>query len=227
MNRISSVIDGRDNDVLDKLFGFYLRPLGKVVDVTCNRRRMWKSLETHGVIFCDIDPEVNPDVVCDFRNTPFATGEVSVIVFDPPHLPSAAGTDTSLQHFVSNYGLAKTVKGDNINSIFEPFLQEASRILMDDGLIFAKLADFVHNHKYQWTLVDFVSAVKNTGTLTPTDLIIKRDPCAGNLKSGKWVRCHHARRSHCWWIVVRKGKCEPKQSYEASSIGRKLANRRT
>lgn len=219
--RIKSVINGRDPEVLDSLFSFYSRPAGPVVDLTCNTKKMWKGLNKTDVVFCDIDDQVIPDIVCSYDDTPFESNSISVIVYDPPHLPSAAGTKTSLQHFVKNYGLDKSVIGDNISSIFVPFLNEANRILKKDGLIFAKLADFVHNHKYSWTLVDFVNAVNSIDGLTPCDLIIKCDPCAGNLKSGKWKKAHHARRSHCWWVIVRKGKCESSQEYEPSLIGTK------
>lgn len=216
--RIRSVIEGRDPDVLDALFGFYARPEGPVVDLTCNNRKMWKGLDTTGVVFCDINPTVNPDIVCDFRNTPFKDGEVAAIVFDPPHLPAAAGSEKSIECYVRNYGLDLSVKGDNINEFFAPFLAEARRILKPDGLVFAKLTDFVHNHQYQWTLVDWVTAVRATPGLTPTDLIVKRDPCAGNLSSGRWEKSHHARRAHCWWAVVRKGKCEPKTATQQNSF---------
>lgn len=216
--RIKSVIQGRDPEVLKSLFEFYSRPSGKIVDLTCNQRRMWKGLPTKKVTFCDIDPSVNPDIVCDFTHTPFADGEVAVIIFDPPHLPAAAGSPESLDHFVANYGLRKTVEGDNIAAIFPPLLNEAKRILKDDGLIFAKLADFVHNHRYQWSLVSFVSAVEATGGLTACDLIIKCDPAAGHLTSGKWQKSHHARRAHCWWVVVRKGKCEPSRAYDYEAL---------
>lgn len=218
MDRIKSVINGRDPEVLKSLFEFYVHPKGKVVDLTCNSRKMWKGLNTEGIVFCDIDPEVNPDIVCDFKNTPFKDNEVSVIVFDPPQLPSAAGSEKSLKPFVKNYGLDKSVKGYNIDEIFEPFLKEAHRILMNDGLIFVKLADFVHSHNYQWTLVSFINAVKSIKGLTATDLIIKCDPSAGNLASGRWKNSFHARKAHCWWIVVRKGKCEPKQKYEIHTL---------
>lgn len=214
--RIKSIINGRDPEVLHSMLNFYKRPEGKIVDLTCNRRRMWKGLDTQKITFCDIDPEVNPDIVCSYTQTPFADGEVAVIVMDPPHLPSAAGTDTSLNHFVSNYGLNKSVHGDNISSVFLPFLTEAKRILKPDGLIFVKLVDFVHNHRRQWTLVDFINDVRLVDGLTPCDLIVKCDPCAGNLKSGKWKKSHHARNAHCWWIVVRKGKCEPKLTASCS-----------
>lgn len=209
--RIKSVINGRDPDVLKSMLAFYKRPAGKIVDLTCNSRRMWKGLDTTDVTFCDIDPQFKPDIVCDYSNTPFQDNEIAVIVFDPPHLPSAAGTDTSLKHFVKNYGLNKSVHGDNIQSIFIPFLREAKRILKQDGLIFVKLVDFVHNHNHQWTLVDFINEVRLVDGLTPCDLIVKCDPAAGNLQSSKWKNSHHARNSHCWWIVVRKGRCEPKE----------------
>ena len=219
MERIKSVIQGRDPDVLRMLFGFYSHPKGKIVDLTCNSRRMWKGLDISGVTFCDIDPSMNPDIVCDFRTTPFSDKEVAVIVFDPPHLPAAAGSPKSMESFAQRYGLHQTVKGDNIDPFFKPFLAEAARILKNDGLIFAKLCDFVHNHMYQWSLVSFVNAVRDTPGLTPTDLIVKCDPAAGRLTSSKWVNSHHARRSHCWWIVVRKGGCEPSRSYAPDSLG--------
>ena len=222
MNRIYSVVNGRDPEVLDTLFGFYKRPAGKVIDLTCNRRKMWKGLNTENIVFCDIDSSVNPDIICSYDKTPFSDEEISVIVFDPPHLPAAAGTDKSLNQYVVGYGLNHSVKADNISSIFSAFLTEAKRILMNDGLVFAKLCDFVHNHRYQWTLVDFVNAVNSVEGLTATDLIVKCDPCAGNLKSGKWVKAHHARRAHSWWAVVRKGKCEPKEDYADCSVGRLL-----
>ena len=217
--RTKSIIKGRDNDVLDQLFRTYPRPAGLVIDVTCNQRRMWKKLVRNGVIFCDIDKKVKPDVVCDFRQLPFANDSVGVLVFDPPHLPKAAGTDKSLKQYVEDYGLKDSVTGNNVNAFFPPFLTEARRVLVNDGLIFCKLTDYVHNHAFQWLLVDFITAVRSISGLTPCDLIIKCDPCAGNLKSGRWKKCHHARRNHCYFVVVRKGRCEPHKVYTPSMVG--------
>lgn len=221
--RPESVFLGRDPEILHQLFSFYNRPSGVVADVTCNSRKMWKGLNTEGVVFTDIDPEMQPDYVCDFRALPFASDSVSVLVFDPPHLPAAAGSKHSGQggaaSYITGYGLRNTVGGDNISAVFAPFLAEASRVLAPDGLIFCKLADFVHNHAYQWMLVDFVSAVRDIPGMTATDLRIKRDPCGGNLKSGRWKKSFHARRTHSWWIVVRKGRCEPKQDYPPQAVG--------
>lgn len=223
-SRPKSVIEGRDGDVLDLLFSFYTKPEGRVVDLTANNRKMWKGLDSSGVVFCDIDEEVKPDVVCCYTKTPFESDSCSVLVFDPPHLPKAAASDKSLQPFVKNYGLDKSVDAEGIEQIFPAVLKEASRILKPEGLLFAKLIDFVHNHKYQWTLQKFVNAVEQESSLTACDLVIKRDPSAGSLKSGRWQKAHHLRRAHCWWVVVRKGRCETrlKSSWE-TTVGRKLS----
>ena len=207
---IESVIYGRDPFVLSTLLNYYRHPEGQIYDVTSNEKRMWKDLPTKKVIFSDIDREMSPDVQCEFTSLPYKANTGSIIIFDPPHLPKAAGSVCSLKPFVKRYGLGKTTGTDSISPIFIPFLTEAKRVLKQEGLIFVKLSDYIHNHKYQWILVEFINAVWSVEGLTPTDLIIKRDPAAGNLKSGRWETAHHARKSHCWWIIVRKGTCESK-----------------
>ena len=208
-NRPKSVILGRDPDVLRTLLQFYAMPNARILDCTCNAHRMWKGVKWKGgVIYSDIDPSVDVDVVTDFHALAFASMSFDVIVFDPPHLPAAAASLQSSPQMIKNYGLRHSEKGDNVSALFRPFLLEAARVLRPNGLIFAKLKDFIHNHRYQWTLLDFVNAVRLVNGLTACDLIIKRDPCGGNLASSKWKKAHHVRNVHSWWVVVRKGKCE-------------------
>jgi len=203
-----SVMMARDPEVLTTMLDFYAWPGAAVLDVTANERRMWNGVEWPSVTFLDIDPEMKPDIIGDFRALPVDPSSYDVIVFDPPHLPAASASPESLQCFVRNYGLGHAPCADNISSYFAPFLAEAVRVLRPEGLIFAKLKDFVHNHAYQWTLTDFINAVRAQDGLTACDLIVKRDPSAGSLKSSKWKRAHHVRNAHCWWVIVRKGRCE-------------------
>lgn len=207
-----SVMLARDPEVLTTMLEFYAWPEARVLDVTANERRMWKGIDhPGGVVYADIDPAMKPDIIADFRALPCDPGSYDVIVFDPPHLPAAAASPESDKRFVGNYGLSHSPKADNIAAYFPPFLAEASRVLSAEGLIFAKLKDFVHNHSYQWMLAEFINAVKATPGLTPCDLIVKKDPSGGGLKSSKWQKAHHVRNAHCWWIVVRKGRCESRR----------------
>lgn len=216
--RPDSVMLARDPEVLRLMLAFYVSPGAKVLDVTAQRRRMWNGVEWPGVVYADIDPEMKPDILADFRALPVPDGCFDVIVFDPPHIPAAAASKESGEEYRDHYGIALAPHADNISGYFAPFLKEAHRVLRREGVIFAKLKDFVHNHAYQWTLADFISAVRNQDGLTPCDLIVKRDPCGGNLKSSRWKKAHHARNSHTWWIVVRKGGCESRALKNQSSI---------
>ena len=85
-------------------------------------------------------------------------------------------------------------------------------VLKIGGIVLAKIADIVHNHHYQWQQVDFINAVREVG-MTPCDMMIKCDPCAGSLQSSKWNNVKHLRKAHCYWIVVRNSKrCEVKKN---------------
>lgn len=210
-DRIDSVWVGKDAPLLDTMLCFYAPLATRVIDVCCNQRRMWKGSEWGPrVVGYDVDPAMSPDHVCGWNNMPDQDGSVDVLVYDPPHLPVAAASPKSLQRYRTDYGLGLSVKADNIESLHAPFLTEAKRVLRHDGLIFAKIKDYIHNHKYQWNLELFNAQVRLAG-MTACDLIIKKDPCGGNLKSGRWEKAHHAKNVHCYWVVVRKGRCEPKR----------------
>jgi hypothetical protein len=173
---------------------------------------MWTGVSIPAnVRWYDIDPAMNPDEVCGWDALPDADQSLDVLVYDPPHLPLAAASPMSMPQMVGDYGLARSVKGDNITAMHKSFLLEAKRVLRPDGLVFAKIKDYIHNHRYQWNLEAFNEACRVAG-MTPCDLVIKRDPCGGNLKSGRWVKVHHSRNVHCYWVIVRNStKCEAKR----------------
>lgn len=209
MKRLESVFLGKDNALLDSMFDFYAPKATRIIDVCCNTRKMWRgSTWARKVKYCDIDPSVNPDRVCAWDSLPVKDCSVEVLVYDPPHLPVAAASEKSMARFAKDYGLALSAKADNIAGLHTTFLTEARRVLREDGLIFAKIKDYIHNHRYQWNLMLFNQAVISAG-MTPCDVIIKRDPTGGNLKSGRWQNSHHAKNVHCFWAVVRNSnKCE-------------------
>jgi ubiquinone/menaquinone biosynthesis C-methylase UbiE len=159
----------------------------------------------------DICGDFPQDVRADFRAMPFRDGSFDVIVFDPPHLPTNAASENSSRIWETRYGITgsdEMREADNVSAMFAPFLVEAKRVLRPEGIVLAKIADLVHNHKYQWQQVDFVNAARAAGT-TACDMMIKSDPKAGNLKSSKWKNVKHLRKNHSYWIVVRNSsRCE-------------------
>lgn len=209
VDRMDSVWIGKDNALLDAMFEFYAPSASIIIDVCCNKKRMWKNSSIgNKVIGYDVDQEVQPDVVCKWSSLPNPGQSVDVLVYDPPHLPTAAASPKSDKRFADSFGLKHSSSEDNIQELHSSFLQEAKRVLKFDGLIFAKIKDYIHNHKYQWNLEYFNTEVRAAG-LMPCDLIIKRDPCGGNMKSGRWKKAHHAKNVHCYWAVIRNSqRCE-------------------
>jgi SAM-dependent methyltransferase len=209
VTRPLSIVNGRDKDVIPLLLQVHAPEAPRILDATHNRGVMWKGLP-YAVTSLDIAAEYEPDCVADCRAMPLADASFDVIAFDPPHLPAAVATAGSSGIQRTQYGLTQHGdyrQGDNVSPLFVPFLHEARRVLSPGGIVIAKLSDFVHNHRYQWSHVDFINAASAVG-MTPCDVIIKADPCASNLKSSKWQNVRHFRRAHCYWIVVRNGRCE-------------------
>jgi hypothetical protein len=206
-----SVLRGEDNEALELLIPVHWRSSDpRILDATYNKGVMWKgtAYQPHRM---DINAELTLDTVADFMAMPFVAGSFDVIVFDPPHLPTASASANSSGIERAQYGLTANGhgrEGDNVAGMFEPFLLEAKRVLVDGGIVLAKIADITHNHRYQWQQVDFVNAVRRVG-MTPCDLLVKWPGSGGNLKSSKWVNVYHLRRCHSYWIVVRNStKCE-------------------
>ena len=206
-----SVLFGTDNKVIPiliKLHSSASDPL--VFDCTYNKGTMWKDL-SYNIVKSDVDSTFSVDVVSDFFQMPFRDSVFDVVAYDPPHLPTHAASKNSSKIWERRYGITSKGAGreaDNVSGMFMPFLVEAKRVLKENGIILAKIADLVHNHRYQWQHVDFINEVNKVG-MTPCDVMIKCDPKAGNLKSSKWRNVKHLRKAHCFWIVVRKSKkCE-------------------
>lgn len=211
--RHKSILIGKDNEVIPILLQIHCsieNPL--ILDCTYNTGKMWKGLN-YNPHRMDINPELDLDTVGDFSKMPFENESFDVIVFDPPHLPTHAASKNSSKIWEKCYGITSEGigrDGDNVIDMFFPFLTEAKRVLKKDGIILAKIADLVHNHRQQWQQVDFINAVKMS-KMTPCDMLIKCDPNAGNLSSSKWENVKHLRKAHCYWIVVRNSnKCECK-----------------
>jgi hypothetical protein len=180
-----------------------------IVDCTYCDGIMWNGCSYQPDWKIDNRDIAGIDAVDDFTKLE-SVKSADVLVFDPPHLPTHAASEQSSKIWEHRYGITDSGEGregDNVSGLFIPFLLAARRVLSDNGIVLAKIADLTHNHRYQWQHIEFVKACEEQG-FTACDMVIKWSR-AGNLKSSKWVNTYHARKSHSFWIVARKGdKCE-------------------
>ena len=46
--------------------------------------------------------------------------------------------------------------GYSFSHTYPAFMSEAWRVLADDGVLLCKIADYIHNHRYQWAHIDLI-----------------------------------------------------------------------
>jgi len=204
---IESVWEGEDAELIERLLRFYPRKTPRrILDATINGGRFWRGSK-RSVVGIDIERAHKPAIVADNTHMPFGDSFFDVVVYDPPHIPNQ-GRD-KLKDFNTRFGLgikSPKEKGYAFSHTFPPFVKEAHRVLRNEGLLFAKIADYVHDHRYQWAHVELVQAAKDAG-FVPCDCIIKIRK--GPIIDPKWKVAHHSRRRHCYWLVFRKSEnCE-------------------
>ncbi len=204
---LTSIWDGTDAELLEMMLDFYPRERPKLIlDATINAGRFWAGSDRH-VIGLDTNSKFRPHVVADNRRQPFEDCCFDVVVYDPPHIPNQ-GPDKS-KDFNTRFGLvlkSSAENGYNFTHLYPPFLREAFRVLGREGVLFCKIADYIHNHRYQWAHIEVVQAAVEAG-FCACDCIVKVRK--GPILDPKWKTAHHARRQHCYWLVFRKSnQCE-------------------
>lgn len=204
---IPSIWERTDAELLEAMLQFYPRkPPQRILDATINIGRFWRGSKRK-VVGVDINPIFRPDVIADNCRMPFTDRSFDVIVYDPPHVPNQ-GRDVQ-KDFNTRFGLtlrSNKKNGYNFAHTYPPFVKEAYRLLRDEGVLFCKITDYIHNHRYQWAHIEFIAAAKAIG-FCACDCVIKLRK--GPIVDPKWKVAHHARRHHCYWLVFRKSsKCE-------------------
>ena len=204
---LPSVWHGEDSELLEQLLLFYPRtPPKRILDATVNGGRFWKG-STREIIGMDIAHSHRPSILADNRAMPFADAAFDVVVYDPPHIPNQ-GKD-KLKDFNTRFGLGQRSPkehGYTFTHLYPAFVREAYRVLIAEGILLCKIADYVHGHQYQWAHVELIQAATVAG-FRACDCIIKIRK--GPIIDPKWKVAHHSRRQHCYWLVFRKSeKCE-------------------
>lgn len=204
---LPSVWYGEDAELLERLLDFYpRRKPRRILDATVNGGRFWQDSK-RPVIGLDIEVRHRPRLVADNTAMPFRDACLDVVVYDPPHIPNQ-GKDNK-KDFNQRFGLVLRSSKENqytFTHTFPPFLREAYRILREEGILLAKITDYVHHHRYQWAHIELISAAREAG-FQPCDCIIKIRK--GPIIDPKWKTAHHSRRQHCYWLIFRKSKkCE-------------------
>lgn len=188
---INSIMKMQDHTLIPLLVDFYkIEKTNKILDATYGKGRFWKKGRLEGLITMDVSDYGGPDIIGDNQNMPFSNDSFDTIVYDPPHLPDAP------KNSVFQIYHQHTWDGN-----FVPFLKEAHRVLVKDGIVIAKIADRIALPN--WNHVRFINEASNLGFLE-FDFLIKERGISIPPGGGKMKKQHRARKKHCFFIVLKK-----------------------
>lgn len=113
----------------------------RVLDATCGSRMIWFDKQNKDVLYMDNRQltdvlcdgrtlNINPNVIADFRNMPFADNSFYLVVFDPPHLLRAG----EASWLAKKYGILSADWKEDISQ----GLRECMRVLKPNGVLVFK-----------------------------------------------------------------------------------------
>lgn len=113
----------------------------RVLDATCGSRMIWFDKQNPDALYMDNRQlsdilcdgrtlNVNPDVIADFRDMPFADNTFYLVVFDPPHLLKAGESSW----LAKKYGVLEATWQEDIRQGFD----ECMRVLKPNGTLVFK-----------------------------------------------------------------------------------------
>ena len=123
---LPSVWEGDDGELLEHMLEFHPRSdPQRILDATVNRGRFWRNSQRE-VVGIDIDSRMNPFIVANNTQMPFANESFDVVVYDPPHIPNQGRDRTKdLNDRFSLVLKSGRSNGYNLLHMYPPFVIEA------------------------------------------------------------------------------------------------------
>lgn len=176
------------------------------LDCTYSKGVFWKKLP-QPKIKSDLYP-IDSSVICaNTEDLPFEDNSMKSIMYDPPFV--IAGK-TYKENVEGSSIIAKRFEGyetfDDLKKNYYRSLKELYRICDNDGLVVFKCQDTVSGGKNHFTHAMIINMALELG-FYPRDLFILVNNVRLNSFGEKWKRQQHARKYHCYFIVLEKTKC--------------------
>lgn len=171
------------------------------LDATYSTGRMWRGGLPEPAIKMDLQPQSTNVLEADSRDIPLPDASVSSVMFDPPFVMKNTTTrepNGIIESRFSGYGTPA-----KLWSMYRDSLHEFSRILRPGGILVFKNQDVVSSGKNQWSHIKIYSMATAAG-FTARDLFVlgrKNVLWSPNMRNQK-----HARKNHCFYWVLEKGR---------------------
>ena len=201
---VTTVIDGKNEDLIATVASLYLTDGSTVADVTYSSGRFWRKVKTENYRFLasDLMP-VKPGVIAaDFCRLPYRDGSVDALVLDPPYIHSPG--KGMLRDRYNGLATTDMITHDQIIGLYRDGMAEACRVLRDGGQLWVKCKDSLASEKQRWSHITIFGIAAELG-MYPRDLFLLVDATSPTVTTGRWARQLHARKVHSYLWVFETG----------------------
>ena len=164
-------------------------------DVTYNKGGFWKNVGYYPTYKFDLNPQFNRIVCADVQRLPVKDELFVSTMFDPPFL-----VDTKTGVMNKRFSSLQTM--NDLYDMYTNALKELYRVTVDNGYVVFKCQDTVHSQRQWWVHVHVMSQAERAGFYVRDIFVLHRKNA---MKSSTWKTQQHARRNHCYFIVLQKG----------------------
>jgi len=202
---VTTVIDGKNYDLIAAAASLYLAPGDIVADVTYSSGRFWKRTDLSQIrmLASDLMPSQPGVLAADFRSLPYRDSSVDVLVFDPPYIHSPGRG--MLKDRYNGRATTDMITYAQIVQLYQGGITEAARVLRDGGQLWVKCKDTLASEKQRWSHITIFELADNLG-LYARDLFLLVDTTSPTVTTGRWARQIHARKVHSYlWIFETGG----------------------
>lgn len=170
-----------------------------IADVTWGRGAFWQHTDTtrFKLLRSDLLPRDETVEQADFRNLPYETSSIDVVVLDPPyiHNPGKHVTDARYNNAATTTGMYHA----DILRLYTEGIIEARRVLRPEGgQLWVKCKDEVESGVQRWSHLEIYEAALANGFFG-RDLFVLVPQ--SKTSSNRWQRQIHARKNHSYlWV---------------------------
>lgn len=187
-----------EGDLLSGILDLYNDGSGVDVDPCYSKGRVWKQCGVEPPTRkYDIAPVLRDVEQCDCRHLPLGDASVGSVFFDPPFLPVGKTRNGAMCSRFSGFDTLR-----DMYDMYEQSLCEFKRCLRESGLLIWKCQDIVHHDRQELVHVWIINKAVTFG-FTVLDIFVLLNNA--RLTSSKWQRQVHARKNHCFYLVLSKG----------------------
>ncbi len=192
----------------------YARPGMRVADVTWGHGTFWTDVPDG--IYDRVATDLARDGV-DLRLLPYACDSFDVLVLDPPYRYTPKKTKLLGNYDVSyNFKVAMPdlERLEDVLRLYEQGIAEARRVLRRGGFCVVKCQDTISDGVQRWVHVDLMK-VAESFDFAVKDLVVVAT--GATPPPSRWRQQKHLRKTHSYFLVLRKGGLYPFGSVSTQS----------